>query len=139
MAEGEIHSTVIDPESEFLASKRTTGHEWEIFKENVRPLKRGRNVNLLNHALNSHSHAHLKKSLLQHRRFILSLSLFFVLFPISSSSHFVFLPTENSSKPSKNTRATTLSSPGYSQYLHPSSFSVNLFFLLPQKNLLIIS
>ncbi|ESW25120.1 hypothetical protein PHAVU_003G009000 [Phaseolus vulgaris] len=68
MAEGEIHSTVIDPESEFLASKRTNGHEWEIFKENVRPLKRGRNVNLLNHALNSHSHAHLKKSLLQHRR-----------------------------------------------------------------------
>jgi len=75
MAEGEIKNTTIDPESEFLASKRTNGNEWETFKENVRPLKRGRNVNLLNHALKSHTHTHLKKSLLQHRRFILSLSL----------------------------------------------------------------
>ncbi|RDY12948.1 Mitotic spindle checkpoint protein BUBR1, partial [Mucuna pruriens] len=65
MAEGEIQK--IDPETEFLASKRTSGNEWETFKENVRPLKRGRNVNLLNHALNSHTHNHLKKSLLQHR------------------------------------------------------------------------
>ncbi|WVZ12448.1 hypothetical protein V8G54_016978 [Vigna mungo] len=68
MAEGEIKNTTIDPESEFLASKRTNGNEWEIFKENVRPLKRGRNVNLLNHALKSHTHTHLKKSILQHRR-----------------------------------------------------------------------
>lgn len=92
MAEAEIKNTTIDPESEFLASKRTNGNEWEIFKENVRPLKRGRNVNLLNHALKSHTHTHLKKSIVQHRRFILSLylflSLFFLLFLISSSSHF---------------------------------------------------
>ncbi|XP_020237517.1 mitotic spindle checkpoint protein BUBR1 [Cajanus cajan] len=66
MAEGEIQK--VDPETEFLASKRTSGNEWEIFKENVRPLKRGRNVNLLNHALSSHTHHTLRKTLLQQRR-----------------------------------------------------------------------
>lgn len=59
---------LLDPETEFLASRRETGHEWELFKENVRPLKRGRNVALLNHSLKSHSHSHLRKSLLENRR-----------------------------------------------------------------------
>ncbi|XP_073135747.1 mitotic spindle checkpoint protein BUBR1 isoform X3 [Henckelia pumila] len=59
---------MLDPESQFLASKEETGHEWELFKENVRPLKRGRNVHLLNQALKSHSHSHIKKSLLHNRR-----------------------------------------------------------------------
>ncbi|KAF3619818.1 Mitotic spindle checkpoint protein BUBR1 [Capsicum annuum] len=58
----------LDPETEFLASKQETGHEWELFKENVRPLKRGRNVNLLNNALKSTTDYHLKKSLLDKRR-----------------------------------------------------------------------
>ncbi|KAF2310276.1 hypothetical protein P3X46_021679 [Hevea brasiliensis] len=58
----------IDPESQFLASKQETGYEWELFKENVRPLKRGRNVRLLNDALKSHNHNQLKKSLLETRR-----------------------------------------------------------------------
>ncbi|XP_057776577.1 LOW QUALITY PROTEIN: mitotic spindle checkpoint protein BUBR1 [Salvia miltiorrhiza] len=57
-----------DPEMEFLASKEETGNEWELFKENVRPLKRGRNVRLLNHALKSNFHSQVKSSLLQHRR-----------------------------------------------------------------------
>ncbi|XP_059291931.1 mitotic spindle checkpoint protein BUBR1 isoform X2 [Lycium ferocissimum] len=59
---------VLDPETEFLASKQETGHEWELFKENVRPLKRGRNVNLLNNALKSSTDYQLKKSLLHNRR-----------------------------------------------------------------------
>ncbi|CAA2995476.1 mitotic spindle checkpoint BUBR1 [Olea europaea subsp. europaea] len=63
--------SVLDPETEFLASKQETGHEWELFKENVRPLKRGRNVNLLNHALKSQTDFQLKKSLLDHRRRLL--------------------------------------------------------------------
>ncbi|KAG4906206.1 hypothetical protein GLYMA_20G006600v4 [Glycine max] len=68
MAEAEMEKiTTIDPETEFLASKRKNGNEWETFKENVRPLKRGRNVNLLNHALNSHTDNQLKKSLVQQR------------------------------------------------------------------------
>ncbi|KAL3340652.1 hypothetical protein AABB24_029003 [Solanum stoloniferum] len=58
----------LDPETEFLASKQETGHEWELFKENVRPLKRGRNVNLLNDALKSSTDYQLKKSLLDKRR-----------------------------------------------------------------------
>ncbi|KAG4917369.1 hypothetical protein JHK85_055650 [Glycine max] len=71
MAEAEMEKiTTIDPETEFLASKRKNGNEWETFKENVRPLKRGRNVNLLNHALNSHTDNQLKKSLVQQRRCI---------------------------------------------------------------------
>lgn len=57
-----------DPEMQFLASKQETGNEWELFKENVRPLKRGRNVRLLNDALKSHTNNHLKKSLLETRR-----------------------------------------------------------------------
>lgn len=60
---------VIDVETEFLVSKRKTGNEWELFKENVRPLKRGRNVNLLNEALKSQVDNHLKKSLHEKRRF----------------------------------------------------------------------
>ncbi|KAL0432820.1 UNVERIFIED_CONTAM: Mitotic spindle checkpoint protein BUBR1 [Sesamum latifolium] len=59
---------LLDPETEFLASKEETGNEWELFKENVRPLKRGRDVRLLNHALKSHSHTQIKNSLLQNRR-----------------------------------------------------------------------
>lgn len=59
----------LDPETRFLVSKQETGNEWELFKENVRPLKRGRNVRLLNDALKSHTHNQLKKSLLETRRF----------------------------------------------------------------------
>ncbi|KAF6174225.1 hypothetical protein GIB67_033757 [Kingdonia uniflora] len=56
---------LLDPETEFLASKDLkTGNEWELFKENVKPLKRGRNINLLNDSLKPH----LKKSLLHRRR-----------------------------------------------------------------------
>ncbi|KAL1338897.1 hypothetical protein HN51_033496 [Arachis hypogaea] len=66
MAETAIEK--VDPETEFLASKRQTGYEWETFKENVRPLKRGRNVNLLNHALKSYTDNNLKNSLYEHRR-----------------------------------------------------------------------
>ncbi|KAL1101508.1 hypothetical protein V6Z11_D05G302900 [Gossypium hirsutum] len=58
----------MDPETEFLSSKRQTGNEWELFKENVRPLKRGRNVDLLNHALKAHTNDQLKKSLIENRR-----------------------------------------------------------------------
>ncbi|KDP36728.1 hypothetical protein JCGZ_08019 [Jatropha curcas] len=58
----------LDPESQFLASKQETGYEWELFKENVRPLKRGRNVRLLNDALKSHILSQPKKSLLETRR-----------------------------------------------------------------------
>ncbi|WJX10482.1 non-specific serine/threonine protein kinase [Trifolium repens] len=66
MAECEIQK--IDPETEFLLTKKETGNEWETFKENVRPLKRGRNVNILNNALKSNTDNHLKKSLLDQRR-----------------------------------------------------------------------
>ncbi|XVF00215.1 hypothetical protein REPUB_Repub03eG0266000 [Reevesia pubescens] len=58
----------MDPETQFIISNRQTGNEWELFKENVRPLKRGRNVDLLNHSLKAHTDDHLKKSLLQNRR-----------------------------------------------------------------------
>ncbi|KAF2310813.1 hypothetical protein GH714_017431 [Hevea brasiliensis] len=57
----------LDPELQFLASKQETSYEWELFKENVRPLKGGRNVRLLNDALKSHAHNQLKKSLLETR------------------------------------------------------------------------
>lgn len=66
MADEEIER--LDPETEFLMSKRRTGNEWEMFKENVRPLKRGRNINLLNSALNTHDDNRLNKSLLDNRR-----------------------------------------------------------------------
>lgn len=59
---------ISDPEAEFLNSKQETGYEWELFKENVRPLKRGRNVSILNHALKSHSDHQLRKDLVEKRR-----------------------------------------------------------------------
>ncbi|KAM7252802.1 hypothetical protein ACFE04_025420 [Oxalis oulophora] len=59
---------MVDPETEFLASKQETGNEWELFKENVRPLKRGRNITTLNNALKSHDDIQLKRSLLETRR-----------------------------------------------------------------------
>lgn len=79
---------LFDPETEFLVSKRETGNEWELFKENVRPLKRGRKIELLNSALKSHSHNLLgKSSLLHHRRF----SFLFSVFCFLLSSFFLFL------------------------------------------------
>ncbi|KAJ8433531.1 hypothetical protein Cgig2_018084 [Carnegiea gigantea] len=44
--------------------------EWDKYKENVRPLKRGRNVKILNDALKSNSLLSLKQSLLLTRRCI---------------------------------------------------------------------
>ncbi|KAL6180771.1 hypothetical protein ACLB2K_047430 [Fragaria x ananassa] len=59
---------VLDAESEFLGSNRETGNEWELFKENVRPLKRGRKVEILNDALKAQTDNQLKKSLFEQRR-----------------------------------------------------------------------
>ncbi|CAM0946385.1 unnamed protein product [Alopecurus aequalis] len=42
--------------------------EWETFKENVRPLKRGRNVGLLNRALKAHTDPAQRAALLAERR-----------------------------------------------------------------------
>lgn len=73
----------VDPETAFLQKQRrrlreaevedgsavaTGGFEWEVYKENVRPLKRGRNVKLLNHALRSQADRNLQASLLGTRR-----------------------------------------------------------------------
>jgi hypothetical protein len=43
--------------------------EWETFKENVRPLKRGRNVALLNSALKAHADPAQRAALLAERRY----------------------------------------------------------------------
>lgn len=43
--------------------------EWETFKENVRPLKRGRNVGLLNQALKAHADPAQRAALLAERRY----------------------------------------------------------------------
>lgn len=43
--------------------------EWETFKENVRPLKRGRNVGLLNRALKAHADPAQRAALLAARRY----------------------------------------------------------------------
>ncbi|CAI9115319.1 OLC1v1016193C1 [Oldenlandia corymbosa var. corymbosa] len=64
----ELFSSAIDPETAFLASKKETGNEWELFKENVRPLKRGRKVAVLNNALKSHITTASHRSLLENRR-----------------------------------------------------------------------
>lgn len=77
---------MLDPETEFLLLKRETGNEWELFKENVRPLKRGRKVEILNGALKSHNHNHLKKSLLDQRRYFC-----FLVISLISSSKYLYL------------------------------------------------
>lgn len=73
-----------DPEGAFLLLQRiveregdgagagagtAAGFEWELHKENVRPLKRGRNTKLLNRALKAQVDRDLKASLLQTRRY----------------------------------------------------------------------
>ncbi|KAH9618412.1 hypothetical protein KSS87_000499, partial [Heliosperma pusillum] len=69
----------LDPESQFLLQMRLDSKKrfssdcddefgWDIYKENVKPLKRGRNVDILNQALMSHSNPPLKHSLLLTRR-----------------------------------------------------------------------
>ncbi|XP_072968801.1 mitotic spindle checkpoint protein BUBR1 [Typha angustifolia] len=64
-------NAAVDEEALFLASGVETGNEWELYKENVRPLKRGRNVSLLNHALKSHHNPALRSQLhLTRRRMI---------------------------------------------------------------------
>uniref|UniRef100_A0A7N0US08 BUB1 N-terminal domain-containing protein n=1 Tax=Kalanchoe fedtschenkoi TaxID=63787 RepID=A0A7N0US08_KALFE len=65
---GGAATAILDPETQFLYSKQQTGNEWELFKENVRPLKRGRNVQMLNTALKLNTDTHIKKSLLEKRR-----------------------------------------------------------------------
>ncbi|CAM8974878.1 unnamed protein product [Rhodiola kirilowii] len=69
MEDGGVAATaILDLETQFLYSKQQTGNEWELFKENVRPLKRGRNVQMLNTALKLNTDCHIKKSLLEKRR-----------------------------------------------------------------------
>ncbi|XP_021838857.1 mitotic spindle checkpoint protein BUBR1 [Spinacia oleracea] len=80
----EGHETM-DPESQFLMEMRLKSKrphesedndddndnddfEWDNYKENVRPLKRGRNIKILNESLKSHSNISLKHSLLLNRR-----------------------------------------------------------------------
>ncbi|XP_031488567.1 mitotic spindle checkpoint protein BUBR1 [Nymphaea colorata] len=58
----------VDAEIAFLATEKPTGHEWELYKENVKPLKRGRNVHLLNEALKCNNHNASRKFLFEHRR-----------------------------------------------------------------------
>ena len=92
---------MVDPEAQFLmelrmkSKRRSIEHdnngaeedeavdyegelEWDKYKENVRPLKRGRNVKILNDALKSHSLPSLKQSLLLTRRYPLILLLLLV-------------------------------------------------------------
>lgn len=57
-----------DPEAEFILSKRKTGNEWELYKENVKPLKRGREIEILNNVLKSSADSDGRKALLETRR-----------------------------------------------------------------------
>ncbi|XP_042402208.1 mitotic spindle checkpoint protein BUBR1-like [Zingiber officinale] len=61
---------IMEPEEDGAgaAAGKTDGFEWELHKENVRPLKRGRNTKLLNRALKAQVDRDLKASLLQTRR-----------------------------------------------------------------------
>ncbi|KAG0532148.1 hypothetical protein BDA96_04G083800 [Sorghum bicolor] len=50
------------------AAPVAVGAEWETFKENVRPLKRGRDVSKLNHALKAHADPAQRAALLETRK-----------------------------------------------------------------------
>lgn len=142
----------LDPETEFLCTKQETGNEWELFKENVRPLKRGRNIHLLNHALRSQTNSRLKDSLLENRRSSFSYSFFplYVLLvrilgsrsslfsPLTSFLVFGFFFSLGSLggwfRRLTNTKETILSNRGFSQCSSlwmKSSPYLNLMFLDP--------
>ncbi|KAF0935704.1 hypothetical protein E2562_035752 [Oryza meyeriana var. granulata] len=72
-AAGEEPVVVLDKETLMLMGgdadpPTAPGAEWETFKENVRPLKRGRNVGLLNRALKAHADPAQRAALLAARR-----------------------------------------------------------------------
>lgn len=46
------------------------GTEWEMFKENIRPLKRGRNISMLNRSLKAQTDPKFKSQLIQIRRYL---------------------------------------------------------------------
>jgi hypothetical protein len=52
------------------AAPVAVGAEWETFKENVRPLKRGRDVSKLNHALKAHADPVQRAALLETRKYV---------------------------------------------------------------------
>jgi len=52
------------------AAPVAVGAEWETFKENVRPLKRGRDVAKLNHALKAHADPAQRAALLEARKYV---------------------------------------------------------------------
>lgn len=66
-------TAVLDEETLALmgfGNAATVGAEWETFKENVRPLKRGRDVSKLNRALKAHVDPAQRAALLEARRYV---------------------------------------------------------------------
>lgn len=59
---------VLNKEAESSMSKQDGGHEWEIYKENVKPLKEGRKIKLLNQALKAQQRSSFKNSFRDERR-----------------------------------------------------------------------
>lgn len=59
---------VLNREAESSLSKQDGGHEWEVYKENVKPLKEGRKVKLLNQALKAQQRSSFKNSFRDERR-----------------------------------------------------------------------
>lgn len=59
---------VLNREAESSMSKQDGGHEWEIYKENVKPLKEGRKIKLLNQALKAQQRSSFKNSFRDERR-----------------------------------------------------------------------
>jgi checkpoint serine/threonine-protein kinase len=75
MAAAAKELTVLDEETLALmggggatAAPPCVGAEWETFKENVRPLKRGRDVSLLNRAFKAQADPAQRAALLDTRR-----------------------------------------------------------------------
>lgn len=59
---------VLNREAESSMSEQDGGHEWEIYKENVKPLKEGRKIKLLNQALKAQQRSSFKNSFRDERR-----------------------------------------------------------------------
>lgn len=59
---------VLNREAESATSKQDGGHEWEVYKENVKPLKEGRKIKLLNQALKAQQRSSFKNSFRDERR-----------------------------------------------------------------------
>lgn len=77
LKEEELRAMLNDEVVQMKLGNVELGTEWEMFKENIRPLKRGRNIAMLNRSLKAQIDPKFKSELIQNRRYLEFIDVFF--------------------------------------------------------------